>query len=509
MTGLLLAALDQTIVATAMPTIVGELGGLDYYSWVVTAYLLSSTVCTPLYGKISDLYGRRVVFQAAILIFLVGSLLAGLAQGMVQLILFRGIQGMGAGGLMTMTFAIVGDVVSPRQRGRYIGLLAGVWAFASVIGPLIGGFIVDNLSWRWVFLINLPVGVAALLVTSSVLHLPVERRRHWIDVEGAFLLVAGVSALLLALVWGGTEYPWSSPVIGGLAGGGAVLLIGFVLWESRARAPLLPLHLFRNPIFSVSSALAFLAGAALFGGVIFLPLFLQVVTGVSATNSGLLLLPMTAGVVIGSVGSGRIITRTGRYRIWPIGGLAMATVGMFLLTLMRAETPVPLSSLYMVILGLGVGATMQVTILVVQNAVDYRDLGVATSAAQFFRQMGGLFGVAVFGAIMNARLARELPLQVPADALAAVGGDVSRLLSSPAAIRALPPAVASGIATSVEGAINAVFFWSVPLMAGGFILAWWLKEIPLHDTIGPARPIEGAEGEFTSAPRQTESPAVE
>ena len=503
MTGLLLAALDQTIVATALPTIVGELGGLDYYSWVVTAYLLSSTVCTPLYGKVSDLYGRRVMFQAAILIFLGGSLLAGLAQGMVQLVLFRGIQGVGAGGLMTMTFAVVGDVVSPRQRGRYIGLLAGVWAFASVIGPLIGGFIVDNLSWRWVFLINIPVGAAAFIVTSSVLHLPVARRRHRLDFEGACLLVSGVTALLLALVWGGTEYPWSSPVISGLALSGAALLVAFVVWESLAQEPILPLHLFRDPIFSVSSALGFLTGSALFGSVIFLPLFLQVVTGVSATNSGLLLLPLTAGVVTGSVGSGRIITRTGRYRIWPIGGLAMATVGTFLLTFMRADTPLVLSSIYMLILGLGVGATMQVTILVVQNAVDYRDLGVATSAVQFFRQMGGSFGVAVFGAIMNARLARELPLRVPADALAEAGGEVSRLLSGPAAIRSLPPPVASGIATSVEGAINAVFFWSVPLMAGGFVLAWWLKEVPLRDTIGPARPVEGVEEAFVSQPAES------
>ena len=504
MTGLLLAALDQTIVATALPTIVGELGGLDYYSWVVTAYLLSSTVCTPLYGKVSDLYGRRLMFQTAILIFLAGSLLAGLAQGMMQLIMFRGIQGIGAGGLMTMTFAVVGDVVSPRQRGRYIGLLAGVWAFASVIGPLIGGFIVDNVSWRWVFLINIPVGAVAFIVTSSLLHLPFQLQRHRLDIEGACFLVTGITALLLALVWGGTDYPWFSPTISGLMVGGTVLLTAFVLWERRAKEPILPLYLFRDSIFSVSACLGFLTGAALFGAVIFLPLFLQVVSGVSATNSGLLLLPLTAGVVIGSVGSGRIITNTGRYRIWPIGGLAMATIGMFLLTFMRAETSLVLSSVYMLILGLGVGATMQVTILVVQNAVDYRDLGVATSTVQFFRQMGGLFGVAVFGTIMNARLARELPLQIPAEALADVGGEVSQFLSSPNEIRSLPPVVASGVAASMESAINTVFFWLVPLMAGGFVLAWWLKEIPLRETIGPARPIEGIEGALGEVSQSTE-----
>ena len=492
MTGLLLAALDQTILATALPRIVGELGGLDYYSWVVTAYLLSSTVCTPLYGRISDLYGRRIMVQIAILIFLAGSLLAGIAQGMLQLIFFRAIQGVGAGGLMAMTFAVVGDIVAPRQRGRYIGLLAGTWAFASVIGPLIGGFIVDNASWRWVFLINLPIGALALAVTSSVLRLPHVRRSHRIDVEGAMLLIVSVSCLLLSLVWGGTEYPWSSPVIGGLLLAGTVLLVAFLLWESRVAEPILPLRLFRDPIFSVSSALGFLTGCGLFGSVIFLPLFLQVVTGVSATSSGLLLLPLTAGVVIGSVGSGRIISHTGRYRAWPIGGLAFASVGMFLLTLMQADTPLLYSSLYMVIFGLGVGATMQVTVLAAQNTVNHSDLGVATSAIQFFRQMGGSFGTAAFGAVMNYRLTTDLPTQIPAGSLAEVGGDISELLSSPAVIRALPPAVAMGITTSVEMAIHAVFVWCVPPMMFGFALSWFLREIPLRETIGSASLVEGA-----------------
>ena len=508
MTGLLLAALDQTIVATALPRIVGELGGLDYYSWIVTAYLLSSTVCTPLFGKLSDLYGRRITFMSAIVIFLAGSLLAGLAQGMIQLIVFRAIQGVGAGGMMALTFAVVGDVVSPRQRGRYIGLLAGTWAFASVIGPFIGGFIVDNMSWRWVFLINLPIGAIALAVTSSVLTLPVHRRSHRIDWEGAALLIAGVSSLLLVLVWGGTEYPWSSPMISGLAVGGVAALSMFVLWESRVDEPILPLRLFRDPIFSVSAVLGFLTGCGLFGSVIFLPLFLQVVSGVSATSSGLLLLPLTAGVVTGSVGSGRIISHTGRYRVWPIGGLGFASVGMFLLTLMRAETSLVLSSVYMVILGLGVGATMQVTILVVQNSVEHRDLGVATSAAQFFRQMGGAFGAAAFGAIMNYRLQTELPTRIPAEAVADVGGELSELLASPAAIRALPAAVAAGVTTSVESAIHAVFVWAVPPMVLGFALAWFLREIPLRETVGAAGIVEGAGEALDAAPPHLRGEAI-
>ncbi len=491
MAGLFLAALDQTIVATALPTIVGELGGLDYFSWVVTAYLLCATVCTPLYGKLSDIYGRRVTFQAAILIFLLGSVLAGLAPGMLALVLSRGVQGVGAGGVMGLTFAVIGDIVSPRQRGRYIGYLAGVWAFASVIGPLLGGFIVDQTTWRWVFLINLPVGGAALAVIWVALRLPPVHRPARIDFAGAALLMAGVSLLLLALVRvreGGAQ-GWDAAA--GLTAAGAVLLAAFVRREAHVEHPLLPLRLFRNRIFAIGSALGLLIGCALFGGVVFLPLFLQVVTGLSATNSGLLLLPLTAGVLVGSVGSGRLTSHTGRYRIYPIAGSACAVGGMLLLSRLHAGTPLSTVSASMVLLGLGVGMVMQVSLLAVQNAAEHRDLGIATASAQFFRSMGGSFGVAVFGAIMNARLASELPARLSPEALAAVGGRVSELLNSPAVIRALPAETAAAVTGSVEIALQAVFLSAVPIMVLGFALSWFLEEIPLRETVGP--PVDGIE----------------
>lgn len=485
MAGMFLAALDQTIVATALPTIVGELSGLDYYSWVVTAYLLSSTVCTPLYGKVSDIYGRRVTYQAAVIIFLLGSLLAGLSPSMLTLVLSRGVQGLGAGGVMALTFAVVGDIVSPRQRGRYMGYLGGIWAVASVIGPLLGGFIVDQTSWRWVFLINLPIGGLAFVVISKALRLPVVSSPTRLDVEGAVLLVSGVSLLLLALVWGGTEYPWDSVAVVGSAAAGLVLMTGFVVWEARVDNPLLPLRLFRSRTFSICSALGFMTGVALFGGVVFLPLFFQVVTGVSATNSGLLILPLTAGIVTGSIGSGRLTSRTGRYKVFPVAGSALMAVGMYMLSYMDADTPSLVRAGSMGTLGLGVGMVMQVSILAIQNVVEYRDLGIATSSAQFFRSMGGSFGVAIFGVIMNARLLVELPRQLSDEVVSAVSGDVTNLLSSPEAIRALPEDVAAGIAASLAVAIQEVFWWAAPIAAVSFVLSWFLKEVPLRDTVGP------------------------
>ena len=471
MSGVLLAALDQTIVATALPTIVGDLGGLAHLSWVVTAYLLASTTSTPLYGKISDLYGRKTVFQAAIVIFLVGSALSGLAQSMGQLIAFRAVQGLGAGGLMALAIAIIGDVVSPRERGRYQGYIGAVFAVASVAGPLLGGFLVDHLSWRWAFYVNLPVGVGALLVTSVALDLPFRRTGHSVDYLGAALLVAGVTCVLLVTVWGGDRYGWGSPTILGLAGTGALLLGAFAVQEQRASEPVLPPRLFRDPVFRVATATLFLIGVAMFGAIVFLPLFLQVVVGASATSSGLLLLPLMAGIVASSVVVGRVISRTGRYRWYPVAGTALMTVAMGLLATMNADTSRTTASWYVALLGVGLGTVMPVMILAVQNAADQRDLGTATSAATFSRSMGGSFGVALFGAILASRLAHQLP-----------GVDPEALQASPSQLRALSPAAHQAVVEAVAHSLHVVFLAAIPVALAAFLVVLFLRERPLRES---------------------------
>lgn len=483
MLGMMLAALDQTIVSTALPTIVGEVGDLDHLSWVVTAYLLTSMASTPLYGKISDLYGRRPVFQFAIIVFLIGSALAGASQEMWQLIASRAVQGVGAGGLMALVFAIIGDVIPPRERGRYQGYFGAVWGVASVIGPLLGGWFTEELSWRWIFYINIPLGLVALVVTSRVLRLPHTRREHSIDYLGAALLVAGVSSLLLGLVWGGTEYAWGSRQIVGLLAGGALLLASFVWWESRAQEPILPLSLFRNSVFSVTSGVGFVVGSAMFGTAVFIPLYLQVVNGVSPTESGLLMLPLVVGILLTSIGSGRAITRTGRYKIYPIAGTAVLAVGMFLLSRMSSETAQWRSGLFMFVVGAGLGLVMQVLVLAVQNAVDFRDMGVATSSSQFFRSMGGAFGVAVFGSILNSRLAANLSELLPASVARTVARD--DLVSSPQRIAALPEAVRAPVIEAFVRSLDAVFLAGVPLAVVAFLLAFAIKELPLRGQEAP------------------------
>jgi len=369
MLAMLIAALDQTIVATALPTIVGDLGGLTQLSWVVTAYILTSTISTPLYGRIGDLYGRKRIFQGAIVIFLVGSMLCGLSQNMAELIGFRALQGIGAGGLMVGSQAIIGDIVSPRERGRYMGYFGAVFGLATVAGPLLGGFLVDHATWRWVFYINVPIGVAALVATGLVLHLPRQRREHRIDYLGAALLGAGVTCIVLLTTWGGTEYPWASGQTLGLGLASVALLGAFIQVERRAPEPILPLRLFRNSVFAVTNTAGFIIGLALFGSIVFLPQYLQIVKGEGATNSGLLLVPMMVGLLITSIVSGQLISRTGRYKIWPIVGTAITVVGLYLLSTMSASTPQIVTAAYMVVLGLGLGGVMQVLVVVVQNSV--------------------------------------------------------------------------------------------------------------------------------------------
>jgi EmrB/QacA subfamily drug resistance transporter len=481
--GLFLAAIDGTMVSVALPVIVGDLGGLDQLSWVVTTYLLTSTVSVPLYGKLSDIYGRRVVFQTAIAIYLAGSLLNGLSQNMTQLIVFRGIQGLGGGGLMAMSFTILGDILSPRERGKYMGYFSATWALASVAGPLLGGFLVDSVTWRGVFFVKIPVGLAAMAVIAKNMRLPVPRERHRIDFEGAGLLVGGVSCLLLVAVWGGTQYEWGSTTIVSLAVAGLVLTTAFVGWESRVVEPILPLRLFRVHTVTVCTLIGFLIGSAMFGGMVFLPLFFQAVTGASATGSGLLMTPLMAGVTVASIVAGRRITKSGRYRVWPIVGLALTTVALFMLSQVSADDSGLEIAPIIALLGAGMGMVMPVINVAVQNAVPYRDLGTATSAANFFRTMGGAVGVAVFGAVLAARLNSELARLLPADAIDR-GLNAELIANRPEQIRALPDALAVPVIEALSRSIGAVFLVTVPVAALAFVIALFLRHVPLRDSAG-------------------------
>ena len=479
MLGMFLAALDQTIVATALPTIVGDLGGLDHLAWVVTSYLLASTASTPLYGKLGDMYGRKPLFLVAILIFLAGSMLAGLSESLGELVAFRALQGIGAGGLMVGAQAIIADIVPPRERGRYMGLIGAVFAVASVAGPLLGGFFVETLSWRWVFYVNMPVGVAAVLVVVFKLHLHTPPQRHSIDYLGAVLLTGAVSALTLLTTWGGNEYAWGSPAIAGLGILAVGLLIAFVAQERRATEPLIPLSLFRSGVFRVASAVGFVVGLAMFGAIIFIPLFLQLVYGVSPTSSGLRMLPLMGGLLVASVASGRTIARIGRYRAFPIAGTAVTAAGMFLLSRLELDTAPWLASVYMLVLGVGLGLTMQVIVLVVQNAAPRRDVGVATSTATFLRSMGGSLGVALFGAIFASRLHSELA-SLPAAAVSRLSGGVN---VDPAQVHALPTGVRHDFVSAYVDALSPVFLVGTAVAVCAFLLALLLKEVPLRESL--------------------------
>jgi len=486
---MLLAALDSTIVSTALPTIVGELGGLEHLAWVVTAYLLAQTVVTPIYGKLGDLYGRKIVLQVAILIFLVGSALCGLSGNMTQLIVFRAIQGLGGGGLNVTTQAIVGDIVPPRERGKYQGFFGAMFGLASIAGPLLGGFFTTHLGWRWIFYVNLPLGMVALVVLAATLPSQSVRRAHAIDYVGAALLAVVLSALTLVADLGGLTYPWSSPLMLGLMGTALLATVLFVVVERRAPEPVLPPRLFTQRTFLVGTLVGLIVGFALFGSVTYLPLFLQVVMGVSPTRSGLQMVPMMLGMLVTSVISGQIISRTGRYKLFPIVGTGVMALGLFFLSRLSVQSSATQASVLMLVLGLGIGMVMQVLVIAVQNAVEYRDLGVATSGATLFRLIGGSLGTAILGAIFASRLTANLARALPggADATAIGRG------TSTAALAQMSGAARAGYAQAFTASLDTVFLVATAVCAIGFVLSFFLPERPLRETVAVSAGDTGSE----------------
>ncbi len=477
---ILLAMLDQLIVSTALPRIVGDLGGVAHLSWVVTAYILASLVTTPFYGKLGDMYGRKRFFIVAILIFLAGSALSGLSQSMAELITFRAIQGLGAGGLMVSAMATLGDIVAPRERGRYMSYMMVVMMLATIGGPLAGGFITTSFSWRWIFYINIPVGGAALVYIISTLHLPAKRVNHKVDYLGGVLLGLGATALVLLATWGGTEYRWASVQIIGLAVLSALALAAFCVVEMRVPEPILPLHVFKNRNFSLTMALTFLTGVAMLGAMTFLPLYQQTVQGESPTVSGLMLTPMMLGVTVTSILAGQVTTRTGRYKIFPVLGGAIMALGMFLLTHVDIGTTRTTSAIYYVVLGLGMGFLMQMVSLIAQNSVAQKDMGVASSARMFFQQIGGSLGVAAFGAVFARRLTESLTsLTAGTAAHVNVGG--SQL--DPATVNSLPAPIRHDVFYAIAHAVQSVFIWALPAAVAIFVLALFIKEVPLRGRV--------------------------
>ncbi|WP_328788964.1 MDR family MFS transporter [Streptomyces sp. NBC_00273] len=490
MIAMLLAMLDNMIIGTAMPTIVGELGGLEHLSWVVTAYTLATAASTPIWGKIGDMYGRKGSFLTSIVIFLIGSALSGMAQDMGQLIGFRAIQGLGAGGLMVGVMAIIGDLIPPRERGKYQGMMAGVMALAMIGGPLVGGTITDHMGWRWSFYINLPLGAVALAMVTAVLHLPKKRSQGKIDYLGAALLTVAITSTVLVTTWGGTEYAWGSVEILALIVVGVLSTAAFLYAETKAAEPVMPLHIFRSRNFTLISVIGFLVGFAMFGGVLYLPLFQQSVQGASATNSGLLLLPMLLSMMAVSLIAGRVTTSSGKYKIFPIVGGALMVVGMFLLATMDTGTTRLVSGLYMAVLGAGLGFLMQITMLIAQNSVEMKDMGVASSSATLFRTLGGSFGVALMGSLFTTRVTDTMAERLGPEAAQASG---SAQLDA-ASLAKLPEAVRDAYQHAVAAGTHSAFLLGAAIAVLGFVAAWFVKEVPLRGA-GPAAPAGAADDE--------------
>ncbi len=493
MAGMFLAALDQSIVGTALPRITSELGGIDKLSWVVTAYLLTQTASTPLWGKISDLYGRKRIFQLAIITFLTGSLLAGLAQGITELIAFRAIQGLGGGGLFALALATMGDIVPPRERGRYGGYFGAVFGTSSVLGPVLGGFFTDGPGWRWIFYVNIPVGIVALAITSSALKMKHVRREHTIDYLGATTIVAGVSSFLLYTTWAGPDHGWASWLGAALIILGLVMTALFVFVEARATEPIIPLELFNISVFRTSNLYSFIIGFAMFGGIVFLPVYLQVVDGMSPTRSGLALLPMVVGIFSTSISSGIAMSRTGRYKVFPIMGAVTVALALYLLSTLGVGSPYWQAGVYFWLFGAGLGLSMQIIVTIVQNAVDRRHMGTATSSVAFFRSMGGTFGAAVFGAILTARFATHLSAQLgPTGSSAAqVGGSVTGNVQK---IQQLPEPMHEFVLSAYADSLHDVFLWAIPVVLVALAISLFIKEVPLK-----ARAQSQAEGTVVDA----------